>query len=39
LPTRHRSFSMDDEIDPYALIDSMLSTEDTIIDPDMWVVY
>lgn len=27
----------DEELDPYALIDGILSTEDTLIDEDMWV--
>lgn len=27
----------DDEVDPYALIDGILSTEDAYIDERMWV--
>jgi hypothetical protein len=27
----------DDDIDPYDLIDGILSIEETLIDPDMWI--
>lgn len=27
----------DEDYDPYALIDDLLSTEDHLIDPEMWI--
>jgi hypothetical protein len=27
----------DEDIDPYALIQGLLETEDRTIDPDMWI--